>query len=130
MTNLDPAAIHQALGAHRWQSAYPFGPAGFVFDTRSSHPSSRSRVIVSDGPAPDAPDGPDWRHASISRPNRDPDYDELVLLHRAVWGQDGYAYQVFAARSEHVNIHHHALHLWGTPDGARLLPAFGLNGSI
>jgi hypothetical protein len=37
---------------------------------------------------------------------------------------------VFAPPSEHVNIHDHALHLWGRLDGARVLPDFGRFGTI
>lgn len=125
---LDVAAVHAVLTLDRWRPARPFGPAGVVIDSISDSPRSRARVIITDGPHDDPE--VDWRHASMSRPLRNPDYDDLVLLKAAAWGDDGYAYQVFPARSEHVNIHEHALHLWGTPTGERLLPAFGANGSI
>jgi hypothetical protein len=128
VTALDLAAVHAALGLNRWRKPRPFGPTGLVIDTVSDSQHGRARIIITDGPHDDPE--VDWRHASISRPRRNPDYDDLVLLKAAAWGDDGYAYQVFPARSEHVNIHEHALHLWGTPDGARLLPAFGANGSI
>jgi hypothetical protein len=125
---LNPRAIHVALGVDRWAVPHAFGPTGMVFDTISSRPTSRSRIIITDGETPHSDEI--WRHASISRPLRDPDYEELAHLKLAVWGEDGYAYQVFAGAAEHVNIHEHALHLWGTPDGRRHLPAFGANGSI
>lgn len=59
-----------------------------------------------------------------------PTYDDLVMLHRAVFGLDSYAYQVFAPQRQHVNIHNFALHLWGRADGRAVLPEFGLQGSI
>lgn len=73
-------------------------------------------------------DGEEWIHASIAGPTM-PSYDDLTRLHRAVFG-DGYAYQVFAPASDHVNIHEHAVHLWGRADGARVTPDFGRLGSI
>jgi len=42
----------------------------------------------------------------------------------------GYAYQVFAPPSQHVNIHPYALHLWGKVDGSPTLPEFGKYGTI
>jgi hypothetical protein len=42
----------------------------------------------------------------------------------------GWSYQVFAPPSQHVNIHEHALHLWGRVDGTNVLPSFGVLGTI
>jgi hypothetical protein len=75
-------------------------------------------------------DGLDWTHASLARDDRLPRYDELVMLRSAVWGSTGWAFQVFAPPSAHVNIHHHALHLWGRADGTNPFPNFGKSGSI
>ena len=69
-------------------------------------------------------------HASRTGQDRVPTYDELIQLHHAVWGERGYSYQVQAPVDRHVNIHPHALHLWGRADGARVLPDFGKWGSI
>jgi len=71
-----------------------------------------------------------WVHASISRSAVMPSYEDLVRLKASVWGPDGEAYQVFAPVREHVNIHEHALHLWGRADGKGVLPRFGIYGSI
>lgn len=68
-------------------------------------------------------DGIHYIHASFARPDRMPSYDDLALLHRAVFG-NGYAYQVFAPPDQHVNIHEHALHLWGRADGEPAIPEF------
>lgn len=76
-------------------------------------------------------DGHEWVHASMSlgRLNRVPTYEELKLLHRAVFG-DGWAYHVFAPASDHVNDHEFCLHLWGRLDGAPVLPNFAVMGSV
>lgn len=77
------------------------------------------RVIVTCAAA----DGHDWVHASIAHPAQTPDYHDLKLLHRAVFGT-GWAYQVFAPPAQHVNIAEHALHLFGRLDGRPVLPDF------
>lgn len=122
---LDVKEIRRRLG--RAGSVIPFGPEGygFAFDFLRED----ARIIVTLGAA-GPQDRADRVHASISRGDRMPSYDDLVMLHRAVWGETGYAYQVFVPRSKHVNIHAHALHLWGLLDGSPELPEFGLGGSI
>jgi hypothetical protein len=92
-------------------------------------------IILSTGPSAEATAGVSkdfspWLHASIARPDRMPDYDDLVMLHRVAWGDFGWAYQVFAPSEAHVNIHPNALHLWGRIDGSQALPNFGALGSI
>lgn len=122
---LDQKAIIQRIG--QAGTSQPFGPAGFgfIFDFARQD----ARIIVTLGAA--GPEDRDDRvHASISRTNDMPTYADLVLLHRAVWGTTGYAYQVFVPEEFHVNIHANALHLWGLLDGAPELPRFGLGGSI
>jgi hypothetical protein len=114
-TSLNPLRIRRVLGRGNWITPQPFGPDGWSlmnFDGRSS-------VIVSCAPADD---GNEWVHASIAR-DQMPTYADLTLLHDAVFGT-GWAYQVFAPPSDHVNIHEHALHLWGRLDGKPALPDF------
>lgn len=74
-------------------------------------------------------DGVEFMHASVAHPDRDPTYQEMAALARLVFGQ-GWSYQVFAPSTEHVNIHEHALHLWGRCDGENVLPSFGVLGTI
>jgi hypothetical protein len=109
-----------------------FGPCGFRLVINGLKNRGRSvewepvgSVIVTQA---DHDDG-EWVHASIAR-RRMPDYADLVALKEATWGPDGYAYQVFPSRAEHVNIHERALHLWGRVGGSRVLPAFGQWGTI
>lgn len=111
----------------------PMGPDGDVytlFDGRDRVLGARSwsgSLIVTQA---DFEDGHDWIHASVAWAERDPTYAELALLHRGVFGRTRYAYQVFVPDSEHVNIHAHALHLWGRADGTNVLPQFAPFGSI
>lgn len=79
----------------------------------------RRSVIVTCAPFSDG----EWVHASMTGQDDVPPYSELVALHRAVFG-DGWAYLPFAPPAEHVNIHPHALHLFGRLDGGRIMPDF------
>lgn len=122
-TTIDILRIRRYLGRKIWQPPRPHGPDGWTllnYDGRSS-------IIVT---AADWGDGTVWVHASRTGPDRIPTYDELQELHRAVWGEGGYSYQVQAPAAQHVNIHPYALHLWGRSDGAPVLPEFGALGSI
>jgi ParB family chromosome partitioning protein len=120
-TSIDALRVRRVLGRDAWMPPEPHGPDGWTFVARHQ-PSS---VIVSCA----AYQGAEWLHASIAHQDHMPTYEDLVLLHRAVFG-DGYAFQVFAPPSKHVNIHQHALHLWGRRDGSNLLPDFGAQGTI
>ena len=121
--HLDGLDIRKRLGRDEWGIPAPFGPDGWAYVAKLPH---WGQVIIT---CWDHTDGLDYVHASISRPDTIPTYEDLKLLHAAVW-PTGYAYQLFVPPSEHVNIHEHALHLWGRLDGASLLPAFEFAGSI
>jgi hypothetical protein len=123
-TSIDILHIRKALGRHRWLTPTAFGPDGW----KLMQIDRRGSVLVTCSPHPDDPDGPEYLHASIAYTDHMPTYQDLTLLHKAVWG-DGYAYQVFVGGHEHVNIHNHALHLWGALDGAPLMPKFAMNSS-
>lgn len=120
MKTIDGLRLRKRLGRDEWSVPVEFGPDGWLL--RGPHGAG---VIATVAPF----DGVEYIHASIAKPVM-PSYDDLVMLHRAVFGQHGYAYQVFAPRSQHVNIHATALHLWGRADGAAILPEFGAGGSI
>lgn len=115
-SSLNPLQIRRILGRGKWQAPRPFGPDGWFLVSADN----MSSVIVTNSPFHD---GNEWVHASIAHRKEMPSYDDLKLLHAAVFG-DGWAYQVFAPPSEHVNIHEHALHLWGRLDGKPALPDF------
>ncbi len=63
-----------------------------------------------------------WIHVSVSRKDRLPSYDDLAAVKRTFIGDERRALQVFAPKSEHVNVHRFCLHLWtcldrdGLPD--------------
>ena len=99
----------------------PFGEDGaFAVCTREATSIIVTRADHGEG---------DIVHASVAHPKVDPTYAELAWLHDIVFG-DGWAYQCFAPSTLHVNIHEHALHLWGRDDGEPMLPNFGILGTI
>src|SRR5262245_21524487 len=119
-TSIDALAVRRILGRDEWGIPQPFGPDGWSLISRDAS------VLITCA----YHDGAEWLHASIARPDHMPTYDDLVLLHQAVWRGHGWAYQVFAPTADHVNIHRYALHLWGRLDGKPILPNFGALGSI
>jgi hypothetical protein len=114
-SNFSPLEIRRRLGRGDWSTPTPFGPDGWKY----VHLNGTASVIVSCAPHGEH----EWIHASIARTHEMPSYGDLKALHWAVFG-DGWAYQVFAPRSDHVNIHEHALHLFGRLDGKPELPDF------
>lgn len=135
MTVLDPQRIRTALGPE-WLSGNRFGDDCWVFDTEN--PDSYRRVIVSmwNETEPIIAHGAGhtrvvpWIHASMSYSDERimPTYDDLCLMHRAVF--PGFAYQVFAPPEKHIDIRHNVLHLWGRVDGKPAMPDFGRHGTI
>jgi hypothetical protein len=113
--SINAITVRRVLGRHEWSRPEMFGPDGWVF---RRHDRSAS-VIVTVA----CHDGADWIHASIAGRDTMPSYEDLKLLHRAVFGE-WWAYQVFAPPSQHVNIHENALHLWGRLDRKAVLPLF------
>lgn len=122
-TSINILRIRRHFDPHVWGVPELFGPDGWRMRSRAG--DAGIIVTCSDHP----PDPTEWLHASIARVDRMPDYDDLVNLHAAVW-VSGWAYQVFAPPDDHVNIHQHALHLWGRLDGQPALPNFGAMGTI
>lgn len=114
-TTLNPLPIRRRLGLGQWSPPERFGPDGWRFLNSAGEGS----IIVTVAPHGDT----EWIHASIAWRDSMPTYDDLTLLHRAVFG-DSWAYQVFAPAIDHINIHEHALHLWGRLDGKPVLPDF------
>ncbi len=120
MSTLNPLKIRRRLGIERFSPPTEFGPDGWRYLDLCEEGS----VIVSVAPF----NGVEWIHASISAAHSMPTYDDLKLLHAAVYS--GYAFEVFAPPAQHVNIHPNARHLWGRLDGASPLPEFGKHGTI
>lgn len=112
-----------AAAGIRVHSIQSHGEAGILVRISNLHRVGSIVVTQSDW------DGVEWLHASIAY-STTPTYDDLALLHRAVFGRKRYAYQVFAPESDHIDIHENALHLWGRADGAIITPDFGMWGMI
>lgn len=115
MRSLDPLAIRRRLGRSEWAAPIPFGQDGWGF----LHQNNLGSVLATCAEY----NGDDWVHASIAWRSQTPSYADLKLLHAAVF-REGWAYQVFAPPSDHVNIHEYALHLFGRLDGLAVLPDF------
>lgn len=62
-------------------------------------------------------DGRRWLHVSCSRAKRIPSYEDLAHVKRVFIGEDRFAVQVFAPKTQHVNLHPNVLHLWCCLDG-------------
>ena len=124
MTTINALDLRRRLGREEWGPPTVFGTDGWAF-----YHHEGGRIIVTSSDFPELP-GVEIIHASISSPVGIPAYVELAALHRAVW-PNGFALQAFVPAHEHINIHAHALHLWGRADGARLWPIdFGQYGTI
>lgn len=128
--SIDALQIRARLGKKEWLPPETYGDVpgmGYRFDSRDGR-----RIIVTSWPEPDWGDGDDWLHASISHHDTNimPTYEDLVLMHRAVWGTTGHAYQCFVPSDEHISIRSNVLHLWGSLYGDRQLPDFGKYGTI
>lgn len=126
--SLDGLLIRRRMGRKDWSTPKQFGitgDGGWALHNLHEHGSIivTSGIFVADSDT-------EWAHASIAFNDRDPTYSELKRLHAAVWGDNGWAVQIFPPDSDHVNIHNHALHLWGRLDGARFTPDFAPTGSI
>lgn len=113
-------------------SAEPFGPSGIHIRFKEDPPvnTSRGQIYVTQSDVSDD-HTVEWLHASISFPDKVPEYADMAILHRAVFGRKRYSYQLFVPESSHINIHPNALHLWGRADGKPVMPDFGqILGSI
>jgi hypothetical protein len=121
-TSIDILRVRRVMGKKRWGMPSRFGPDGW----KMSQVDGKGSLIVTCSPHPDDPSGPEYLHASIAYTDHMPTYQDLKLLHEAVWW-DGYAYQVFVSGLEHVNIHNQALHLWGRLDGQPMMPKFAVD---
>lgn len=123
---VDILAIRKRLDPVLWRPAKPYGDEGWIIDDVLG----TQRIIVS---YHGVWDGAEWVHASISNREADrglPGWADTSYLHRAVWGEGGWSYEVHPPQANHVNIHPRALHLWGRLDGKPALPDFAPNGTI
>lgn len=115
------------------------GPMGVLMALRHPGRGLHGSLIATQSNYPWAADPlTEWLHASLAWAQEMPSYEDLQLLHRAVFGRRRYAYQVFAPAQQHIDgsvrdglpAHEHALHLWGEVSGRAVLPEFGQFGHI
>jgi hypothetical protein len=67
-------------------------------------------------------DGRFWRHVSFSYRDRTPDYCTITDMKRLFVGENRKAVMIFPAKSLHVNLHEHCLHLWACEDDEGFVP--------
>ena len=116
--------LRKRLGRKQWAPAEQYGCCGWVIEGVSN--GHLARIILT---GDHQSDKVNWVHASIARRGSMATYEDLKLLHAAVFA-DGWAYQVFAPPRDHININSNVLHLFGRADGERVLPDFGRFGTI
>ena len=82
-------------------------------------------------------DGRVWRHASVSRSNRQmPTYWDLLKLKEMTIGPTRTAIQIFPPADRHIDIGTtmdppvEVLHLWAAPELDEFLPDFGRFGTL
>lgn len=129
-TGINALLIRRRLGRNEWRAPIQFGPDGWRFHHYDDRGLFREVLVTADSKVENRHGeieelGWEYVHASIVRRAVAATYEDMKLLHYAVWGGDGYAYQVFAPGSQHVNIHSGAYHLWGRLDGQPMMPEFG-----
>jgi hypothetical protein len=59
-----------------------------------------------------ASDGGGWEHASVSRDDRVPNWEEMCHVKGMFWGPEDVVMQLHPRESEYVNFHPRTLHLW------------------
>lgn len=86
----------------------------------ANNPKVHFLAIVSDGSLPDG-NMVDWEHVSVRARSmndkkktyeRVPNWMEMSWLKELFWRDDESVIQFHPAKSEHVNLHPHVLHLW------------------
>lgn len=58
---------------------------------------------------------PHFLHISISRPDRYPDWDEMVLAVEAIAGADLDMAMIKPKRADYINKHEYCMHFWELP---------------
>ena len=59
-----------------------------------------------------ASNGMNWEHASVSLPNRCPNWREMCFVKDFFWDEEDLVVQYHPPKSQYVNMHVHCLHLW------------------
>lgn len=57
-----------------------------------------------------------WEHVSVSRSDRCPNWKEMCEIKAVFWDDEDVVMQLHPKKSEYVNNHPYALHLWRPKD--------------
>ena len=103
-------AIPEILEAGRvtngpWGSTPAYGTVGAFF---VMGPTGARLKIISSGPDEEY----HWEHVSVSCEHRTPNWTEMSFVKDLFWREDEVVMQLHPAKSEYVNLHPYALHLW------------------
>jgi hypothetical protein len=63
-----------------------------------------------------APCDHEWKHISVSLPDRCPTWSEMCMIKDLFWDEDETVIQYHPKKSEYVNVHKYCLHLWWHKD--------------
>lgn len=66
-----------------------------------------------------------WEHVSVSLKTRTPSWEEMCMIKDLFWGDEDEVVQFHPKRSEYVNVHPYALHMWRIVDRDFPSPAPG-----
>jgi len=64
----------------------------------------------------------DWRHVSVSLPERYPSWEELKEVRYRFFDEEAEVIQFLPPKSEYLNLHQNCFHLWHRLDGRRMTP--------
>lgn len=109
-----PELLRPLQGAWKGPEADPATPAGIFWWVRS-------HLLVFVSPW-NAADGTLWLHASVSRRDRCPTYDELTEVRGHLFRPSDTVLHVWPPADEHFSFHPYCLHLWTPMDGSRPIP--------
>ena len=73
-------------------------------------PSGTLRIISSGTPGKRDPH--QWEHVSVSLATRCPTWPEMCLIKQLFWDDEEAVMELHPPRSQYVNFHKYALHLW------------------
>lgn len=66
--------------------------------------------------------GGGWDHVSVSRPSRDPSWEEMCKVKDIFFEDEEEAFQFHPKKSEYVNLHPHCLHIWRSQEEEMPMP--------
>lgn len=64
--------------------------------------------------------GDGWEHVSVSRKSRCPSYEDMTRIKELFWDEEDCVMQLMVPKSEHVNFHPYALHMWRPINGQEI----------